>query len=269
MSSVSDQSGLAKIEGIFSQAREQGSEGVLMPFICGGHPSEDAFEDVLHGLEAAGAGIVEIGFPFSDPIADGPVIASAMDRAIGQGTTPHSVLEQVKKLRPKLGLGLVAMVSVSIVYRLGGPDQFVALATDAGIDGFIFPDAPLEESEALIRAASEHGRAVSLLISPTTPDERAAEIARACRGFVYTLARTGITGERSDAPDVASRVAMLRSATETPIAVGFGIGSREHVRSVLEHADAAIVGSALVRRLEDAEAPGDEARSFAEALLSD
>lgn len=265
MSSVSEASGLGRIESIFASK----GEGVLMPFVCGGHPTPSSLGGVLAGLEAGGAGIIEVGFPFSDPIADGPVIASAMGRAIEQGVTPRSLIAAVGELRGGLSVGLVAMVSVSIVHRLGGAEAFVSLASDAGFDGFIFPDAPVEESDDLIAAAEKHGRSVSLLISPTTPDERAREIARRCRGFVYTLARTGITGERSDAPDVADRVATLRSATNTPIAVGFGIGTRSHVRAVFEHADAAIVGSALVRRLESASDPAGEARSFAASLLTD
>lgn len=266
MSSAAEQSGLARIESIFAD-RRAANRPVLMPFVCGGHPTLGALPEVLYGMERAGASIVEIGFPFSDPIADGPVIASAMGRAIEGGATPEAVMEMVAGARAQTGLGLIAMVSVSIAYRLGGPTGFIERASAAGFDGFIFPDVPVEEADELIAAAEAQGRSISLLVSPTTPTERAARIARACTGFVYTLARTGITGERSDAPEVEGLVSQLRGATQTPIAVGFGISTSEHVRAVLRHADAAIVGSALVRRLDASDAPAREAEAFVGGLL--
>lgn len=202
--------------------------------------------------------MIEVGIPFSDPIADGPVIASAMHDALAKGTTPKQVFKQVREVRDSLHVGLVAMVSVSIVYRAGGPEGFAKQAVDAGFDGVIYPDAPFEEADDLLTAARDAGLTASLLIAPTTPKERAQAIARACSGFVYLLARTGITGERSDAPDVERRVAALRKVTETPIACGFGISTPEHVRAVVKDADAAIVGSALVKRMSKAKADGQD-----------
>ncbi|MDQ7013370.1 MAG: tryptophan synthase subunit alpha [Planctomycetota bacterium] len=257
---------MTRIETIFRDARQQGRR-LIMPFVCAGHTKPDTLVHFLPALQHAGAGVVEIGLPFSDPIADGPVIAAAMHDALERGTTPEQVFNQVAQVRASLDIGLVAMVSVSIVYRAGGPDGFAAQAAQAGFDGVIYPDAPFEEADDLLAAAREAGMTASLLISPTTPAARAEAIAKACSGFVYLLARTGITGERSDAPDVAGRVAALRKATDTPIACGFGISTPEHVRAVVQHADAAIVGSALVKRMSQAEADGQDAVEAAVAFV--
>lgn len=260
-----------RIDRIFSEARANGRR-LLMPFLCADHPSVGSLGELLPALEAGGASIVEIGIPFSDPIADGPVIAAAMHAALAAGSTPAGVFEQVAGVRARTNLGLVAMVSVSLVYGMGGPARFAALASEAGFDGFIFPDAPLEESAELTEAARERGLTASLLVAPTTPPERAARIAEASSGFLYLLARGGITGERSDAPEIGPRVAMLRERTRLPIACGFGVSTPEHVRAVVEHADAAIVGSALVRRLAQAREAGADvpgaARAFAAELAA-
>jgi tryptophan synthase alpha chain len=238
-----------RIEVAFEKAKESG-QGALLPFVCAGSPAADALPGLLVALESAGASVVEIGFPYSDPVADGPVIAAAMHTAIEQGITPEKIFDQVRSVREQLSIGLVAMVSVSIVIALGGSETFAKLAADAGFDGCIFPDAPLEESGGLIDACKDHGLTTSMLISPTTPENRVNDIARASSGFIYLLARAGITGEQTDGPmDIADRVRTIRKATKTPIACGFGISTPEHVGQVLKHADGAIVGSALVRRL--------------------
>ncbi len=227
-----------------------------MPFLCGGHPARGDLARLIPAIESAGASVIEVGIPFSDPIADGPIIAAAMHEALQNGSTPASVLEEVSSVRSRTQVGLVAMVSVSIVHRMGGPRGWVARAGEAGFDGFIFPDAPLEESGELLAAARDAGKTASMLIAPTTPPKRAAEIAKASTGFVYLLARSGITGEQAEAPDIAGRVRTLRDLTDLPIACGFGISTREHVRAVVAHADAAIVGSALVRRISESAKAG-------------
>ncbi len=242
-----------------------------MPFVCGGHPSPGSTAAVLPALERAGASIVEIGIPFSDPIADGPVIAAAMHDAIEAGVTPTSLFSEIESVRSRVELGLVAMVSVSIVFRLGGPDAFVSRAARAGFDGFIFPDAPLEESSELLAAAADAGCTASLLVAPTTGAKRVEKIVNACTGFVYLLARSGITGERADAPQVGPAVASIRQSTDLPIACGFGIATPEHVAAVTDPkggADAAIVGSALVRRMNEAADPIEEAEQFVRYLAS-
>lgn len=262
---------MGRIEDILSRLKSEGRRG-LMPFLCGGHPTRGDLGRLIPALEGAGASVIEVGIPFSDPIADGPIIAAAMHEAIAGGATPASVLEEVASVRARTNVGLVAMVSVSIVHRMGGPRGFVDRAGRAGFDGFIFPDAPLEEAGELLAAARDAGKSASLLIAPTTPAPRAAEIAKASTGFVYLLARTGVTGEQTEAPEVAARVRVLREMTDLPIACGFGISTREHVRAVVAHADAAIVGSALVKRItESAKAGRDpvvDAKVFVGQLAS-
>lgn len=260
-----------RIDHIFARLRAE-HRGGLMPYTTGGHPAPGQTARILPELERAGGDIIEVGFPFSDPIADGPVIAAAMHEALGAGATPESVFAEVAATRPQLSCGLVAMVSVSIVQRLGGAAAFARRAAESGFDGLIVPDVPLEESEPIAAAAGEAGLTLSLLVSPTTPDERAAVISRRCTGFVYLIARAGITGERESAPDIRGRVDVLRDSTDLPIACGFGISTPEHVRAVVEHADAAIVGSALVRRVSEAAAqgrdPAAEAGEFTRTLGS-
>jgi tryptophan synthase alpha subunit len=257
-----------RIDEIFTAAREEGRK-LLMPFVCAGSPAPGMLGALLRSMQEGGAGIVEVGFPFSDPIADGPAIASAMHAALGEGCTPRGVLDEVGAARDELSIGIVAMVSVSIVEAMGGAAAFCADAREAGFDGLIVPDCPLEESTALIEATGRTGQSLSLLISPTTPPERAAQIAGACSGFVYMLARSGITGERNEAPDIGARVAELRAGSDLPIACGFGISTPEHVRAVVEHADAAIVGSALVSRLRDAHERGANAVEVGGAFVRD
>ncbi len=246
----------------FAALTDAGRKTVI-PFITGGHPTINATSELILGLDGAGADIIEIGIPFSDPIADGPVIAAAMHRVLTAGTRFGQVFHEVAKVRDQVDAAIVAMVSVSIVEGAGGPAKFCERAKAAGFDGFIFPDAPLEETIPFAQAAAEKDLSVTLLVAPTTPIARATKIAEACTGFVYLLARSGITGERADAPDIGPRVTELRRATRRPIACGFGISTPEHVAAVVEHADAAIVGSALVRIIEDAERQGQNPVSAA------
>lgn len=257
---------MSRIDAIFQDLRGRGGRA-LMPFVVGGHPARGELGPMLRAAERAGASIVEIGIPFSDPIADGPVIAAAMHRALTAGVRPRDVFAEVGEARSGLGLGLVAMVSVSLVLAAGGPREFVRRAAGAGFDGFIFPDAPLEESDPLLAVVREAGLSASLLVAPTTPPARAEKIVAACSGFVYLLARTGITGERTDAPDIAAQVRRLRQMTPLPLACGFGISSAEQVAAVVRHADAAIVGSALVRRLDEAHAAGQSAADTVERFV--
>jgi tryptophan synthase alpha chain len=247
-----------RIDRIFSDLRS-GGRGGLMPFITAGDPDLDTTAALLPAVQRAGASIVEIGIPFSDPIADGPVIQESMTRALDRGIKVERVFEMIRGVRDQLDLGLVAMVSYSIVHRMG-LEPFVERAAAAGFDGFIFPDLPLDEADAARAVVSKHGLILSMLIAPTTPTERAQQIAAASSGFVYVVSRAGITGERDDLPpELAERLKKLREATGLPIAVGFGISKAEHVRGITRDADAAIVGSAVVRRIADAREQGADA----------
>lgn len=239
-----------RIDHIFETLGKQGGKA-LMPFITAGDGGVEAMGQIIPALERGGASICEVGIPFSDPIADGPVIQAAMTRSLDHGTSVEQVFEQIAGVRDQTELGLVAMVSYSIVYRIG-LNTFVKQAADAGFDGFIFPDLPLEESQAARDAAANAGLILSMLIAPTTPIERAQQIAAASSGFAYVVSRRGITGESSALPpELPDRLAKLRDVTDAPMAVGFGISTADQVRDVVAVSDAAIVGSALVRRMHE------------------
>ncbi len=258
-----------RIESIFNDLAQR-RRGALMPFLTAGYPSMEVTAELLRRLGPAGASICELGFPFSDPIADGPVISASMTEALAAGFKPDQLFQAVKRLRDQVEVGLVAMVSYSLVYRRG-VEAFVEQSRQAGFDGFIFPDLPLEEVEAVTGPVAEAGMTMSLLIAPTTPIARAEHIVRHCSGFVYIVAHTGITGQRDRLPDdLTDRIGRLRNVTDLPLAVGFGIARAEHVRAVTEVADAAIVGSALVKRMgEHAGAPVDQQVGYATSFISE
>jgi len=241
---------MSRIASIFAAHRP-----ALIPFITGGYPSLEVTRRVVPALQNAGAAIIEIGFPFTDPIADGPVIADSMHQALLKGVTPQAIFEAVKQVRPQVSAGLMAMVSDSIVTRYGGkgdgPESFVRDAAGAGFDGLIVPDVDLDAAVPLAGLARLHGLSFTLLIAPTTVESRIERIVSLCSGFVYVLARVGITGERNELDETAlrQRIDMIRRHTHLPLAVGFGISRAEQVRRVGQIADGAIVGSALVRRM--------------------
>ncbi len=237
----------------------------LMPFICAGDPGLPATEALLPALCRAGASVIEVGIPFSDPVADGPVIQAAMTRALSKGLRVSQVLETVARARPKTQAALVAMVSYSIVYRLG-LDAFLKDAA-AGFDGMIFPDLTIEEAGPAREACAKHGVTLSLLIAPTTPIERAEKIAQASTGFIYVLSRAGITGARAELPpELPERIRRLRQVTDLPLAVGFGVSDAAQVKSVVSVADAAIVGSALCKRIHEAAEGGRDVAAEAGAF---
>ncbi len=237
-----------RIDTIFADLRGSGGKA-LMPFITAGDPDLATTIRLLEAAQDAGASICEIGIPFSDPIADGPVIQASMSRALDQGLRVEQVFAAVAEARPRLTIGLVAMVSYSIVHRMG-LSSFIARAKAAGFDGFIFPDLPLAEAGPARAAVAEAGLILSMLIAPTTPIERAEQIAAASTGFVYVVSRPGITGATEALPpELPERLGRLRGVTDLPMAVGFGISTAAQVRDVVRVADAAIVGSALVAQI--------------------
>lgn len=258
---------MSRLASIFADLSARKAKA-LMPFVCGAYPSPGVTAGVLLALERAGASVVEVGYPFSDPIADGPVIAAAMHEALQRGATPGGVTSEIASARSAgLKIGVVAMVSVSIVHRLG-PTAYFASLRAAGVDGVILPDVVLEDAGAWIAGARDAGLTVTLLVAPTTDVERAAKIAAACSGFVYMLARAGITGESASIATDAlrERIQRLRGVCDLPIAVGFGVSNAAQVRQIVHEcdADAAIVGSALVRRMSDAQAAGADPIAAAE-----
>ncbi|MEQ9461608.1 MAG: tryptophan synthase subunit alpha [Phycisphaeraceae bacterium] len=246
-----------RIETIFAEQAASGRRA-LMPFITAGDPSVRMLPGLLLEAERSGASLCEIGIPFSDPIADGPVIQASMTHALNQGVRVEAIFKAVASIRSQTQLGLVAMVSYSIVHRMG-LERFIGEAAASGFDGLIFPDLPLEASEPARTVAHRAGLVLSLLIAPTSSPERAASLAEASSGFAYIVSRAGITGESTTLPEgLADRLATLRRQTSIPLAVGFGVSTPEHVQSLSKHAEGVIVGSALVRRIAENRDAGDE-----------
>ncbi len=262
---------MGRIDTIFTSLRAE-KRKALMPFLCAGHPSLEETRGAILACAASGASVIEIGVPFSDPIADGPVIAGAMHAALERGVTPNGVFDMVRSVRGETEAGLIAMVSYSIVYRMGGGGArgFIGRACEAGFDGFIFPDVPPEESDELVRACDAQDASLSMLIAPTTVGDRLKEVVSRCRGFVYLMARVGITGTATalKSDGLAERVAAIRELSDLPIACGFGVSDAVQVREVVRHADAAIVGSALVGRMGEAKDPAAEAGRFVRELAA-
>lgn len=205
---------------------------------------------------------VEIGFPFSDPIADGPVIQEAFTRSLASGLRVSDVFDVVKSARDDIDYPMLGMVSASIVHRIGA-DDFVARAKSAGLDGLIVPDISLEEAPRLAQLTSAAGLRLSMLIAPTTPPDRQARIAQIAGGFLYYVSIQGTTGARKALPDdLKAHVTAARTTTGLPILVGFGISTRTHVEEVCQFANGAIVGSAIVStitRLIDRESKSEDA----------
>ena len=223
---------------------------LLCPFVTAGYPSVDLLGPMLESLQHAGAGCIELGIPFSDPIADGPTIQESYRLALQNGATVQRILQAVEKIR---GLGfslpIMAMASFSIIFKHGA-DAFASACANAGIDGLILPDVPLEEAPALVAALDRHHIKSSLLIAPTTAPDRRAKIASLCTGFIYYLSVTGITGERQSLPaDVPLNLRSLRAMTPHPICVGFGISRPDQVAELAPLADGVIVGSAIIKTI--------------------
>jgi len=240
-----------------------------MPFITGGHPTLTETGRLIPALAGAGADAIEIGIPFSDPIADGPIIAASMAESLRGGCTPEAIFDLVRTIRTGTTAGLLAMVSFSIVERMG-VRRFVDEAARAGFDGLIVPDLDLDDAFALTEACADHELAFSVLAGPTSSAQRLERIARVSAGFLYVLARAGVTREcGAFLPNLSERIALLRTITNLPLAVGFGISDAAQVSAVLEHADAAIVGSALVRRIAEAAQRGDDPVSVAAEFVAE
>jgi len=219
-----------------------------MPFLMAGDPDLSSTRAALLSLQAAGADLIELGIPYSDPLADGPVIQAAASRALGSGTTPGRVLEMLTGLKGELQIPVILFTySNPLLNR--GMEAFCRDAAAAGAAGLVVPDLPLEEAEKLSAIASDHGLDLVLLVAPTTPADRMGRIAAASRGFTYLVSVTGVTGVRTNLESrVAVLVQQLKAMGPTPVAVGFGISGPEQARQVRDWgADGAIVGSALVK----------------------
>ncbi|HEY1274208.1 MAG TPA: tryptophan synthase subunit alpha [Thermoleophilaceae bacterium] len=251
---------------IASAFASHGKRAALMPYLMGGFPDLDESAAAGEAAAAAGADLIELGIPFSDPLADGPVIHAAGTAALAGGATPHGVLRVCERIAERVPV--VLMVYANVVMAAGA-EAFALRAAAAGAAGVIVPDLPTDEAGDVRAALDAEGLALVPLVAPTTTEERVAEIGAQARGFVYTVALTGVTGERDEvAPAVAATVARVRSATDLPVAVGFGISTGEQARTVSEIADGVIVGSRVVRAAAEggAGAVGGLVAELAEAL---
>ena len=238
----------------------------LMPYLMGGFPDEQGSARAAEACAEAGADLIELGVPFSDPLADGPAIHAAGTRALAAGATVDGVLRVCEAVAPRLPV--VLMVYVNAVLA-GGADAFCRRAADAGAAGMIVPDLPHEEAGELRAACRAPGLALVPLAAPSSTDERLRDIGAEARGFVYAVSLAGTTGERGELPaDLPGTVERVRAATTVPVAVGFGISTGEQARRVADLADGVIVGSRIVRAAEEggAEAVRDVVASLARAL---
>ena len=225
----------------------------LVAYITCGDPDLDTSRDVALAAIHGGADVIELGVPFSDPVADGPVIQRASERALRHGTDLRGVLEVARQVRQQSKAGLVIFSYLNPILQFG-LDKFCAVATKAGVDGALVTDLPVEEAGNYLRAMRAHKLAPIFLAAPTSTDERLREVAKRSRGFVYAISRTGITGARQElAADAQALVARLRQYSNLPIAVGFGISTPGQFAEVGRFADAAVVGSAIVQKIEENE----------------
>lgn len=242
---------------LFAAQRRAGRHA-LAPFVTAGDPDVETTLAVIEALDRAGASLCELGVPYSDPIADGPVIQSSYTRALSAGFTLERLFSLAKAATARVRMPILAMASYSLMYRRG-IDRFVADAAAAGLTGFVVPDLPIEESDQLDAACRGAGLALVRLVTPTTPPDRAEAIARRSTGFLYCVSVAGVTGARTELPPgLIERVRWLRTKTDVPILVGFGISTPEQARAVAAVADGVIVGSAVVRQIaEGAGQPAD------------
>lgn len=232
----------------------------FIAYITAGDPSAEATLQIAHALESAGVDILELGIPFSDPLADGPTIQAASNRALAAGMTVAGALGLVRRFRADSELPIVLFTYLNPVYAYGF-ERFLADAAAAGADGLLILDLPPDEAEQNSELTSAGGLDPIRLIAPTTPSERMAKIVPTARGFVYYVSREGVTGEQSSLSDtISAQVAEVRRHTNLPIAVGFGISTREQAASVARQADAVVVGSAVVRQIAENGHASDLAR---------
>jgi tryptophan synthase alpha chain len=234
--------GVDRIAGAFGSHSKRAA---LMPYLMGGYPDLERSAEAGLAAAAAGADLIELGVPFSDPLADGPVIHAAATEALAGGATPRAVLGVCERIAQNVPV--VLMVYVNVVMT-AGPETFALRASAAGASGLIIPDLPHEEADEVRAACGAEGLALVPLVAPTTPPERIAQIGAQARGFVYTVSLTGTTGERNELPPgLRDTVAAARASTDVPVAVGFGISTADQARTVAQVADGVIVGSRIVR----------------------
>lgn len=241
---------MTAIEANLQQIRDDNRKGLIIYVTAGCPDYETTYQTVLAAAEA-GADVVEIGLPFSDPMADGPIIQKAAALALKAGATTATTLELVKKLRPQTTVSLVAMTYVNTILQ-HGIDKFIREFKQAGLDGLIVPDLPIEESGLLESTCKAVGLSLIQFVAPTSPIERIPAICSRASGFIYCISSTGVTGVRElDYRPIGEVISKVRQYTSVPTAIGFGIGSPAAAAQAAQYADAVIVGSAVMQRLMD------------------
>ncbi|XP_042428755.1 tryptophan synthase alpha chain-like [Zingiber officinale] len=247
--SVRRASSASTISDTFSRLKEQGKVA-LIPFITAGDPDLSTTSEALKILDSSGSDLIELGVPYSDPLADGPVIQAAATRALENGTNFDGVISMLREVIPQLSCPISLFTYYNPILKRG-VEKFMSTIEEVGVRGLVVPDVPLEENESLRKEAIKHNIELVLLSTPTTPPERMKEIARASEGFIYLVATVGVTGARASVNlEVQSLLQEIKEATPKPVAVGFGISKPEHVKQVAGWgADGVIVGSAFVKLL--------------------
>ena len=237
-----------RIDALFDRLRIE-NRAAMVAYITGGDPSLEASAEVAVSLGQSGVDILELGIPFSDPLADGATIQAAAGRAIAAGATVAGILGMIREIRRHSDMPIVLFTYLNPVYTYGY-ERFQQDAAAAGADGILLLDLPPSEASQNQELAASTGLRTIRLIAPTTPEERLQEITDASEGFIYYVSREGVTGEQSNlASDIAARVATIRALTKVPVAVGFGISNPEQAAAVAALADGVVVGSAIVRRI--------------------
>jgi tryptophan synthase alpha chain len=252
----------SRISRKFAELKSRNGRAFIS-YIMAGHPNLRRTVELIGILEECGADIIELGVPFSDPLADGPTIQKAAQEALLEGVTVGRVLELVSDLRKNTQIPIVLMTYYNLIFRYG-EERFMQDAPAAGVDGLIVPDLPPEEAGELIRRARTKAFDTIFLLAPTSTEERIKRISRASSGFIYYVSITGITGAKlSMDPAIESHISRIRSVSKKPVAVGFGISTPEEAATVSRFADGVIIGSAIVKRAGD---PDDELRAYLTSL---
>ena len=247
---------MSRLTTTFDRLRQQRRFG-LVTYVTAGDPDLGRTGEILVALEDAGASVLEIGVPFSEPVADGPVIQRSVERALSSGTTLSAVLDLIARVRPRLSAPLVLFSYANPIVRLG-IGRFAEIAAQAGVDGVLVLDLPIEEADEVRQPLTDAGIDMVFLLSPTTSPERIRRTAALGSGFLYAISRLGVTGARAAlAPGARELLERIRAESRLPVALGFGISRPEHVREVGQWADAAVVGSALVSVIAEAGASED------------
>jgi tryptophan synthase alpha chain len=252
----------SRITRKFKELRSRNAKAFI-PYIMAGDPDMKKTGELISVLEDCGADIIELGVPFSDPIADGPTIQKAAQRALEEGVTLGKVIEFVAALRTATQVPIILMTYYNLVFRYG-EERFVHDARTAGVDGLILPDLPPDEAGNLLRHAGRSGPDIIFLLAPTSTDDRIRKVARTSSGFIYYVPVTGITGSRfSLDPLIESHMGRIRNITDKPVAVGFGISTPEEAAVISRYADGVIIGSAIVKKAQE---PYSELENYLRSL---